>query len=84
MPLTTTWTRSLGVEVRVRVLLVDAPVRRPARVTDADRRLAGDRRDGAVAVALAGDRLAQVVEVADRAHRLDRAVGHAPRAPAES
>jgi len=39
------------VEVRVRVLLVDAAVRGPAGVTDADRRLTRHGRDRRVAVA---------------------------------
>ncbi len=60
----------VGVEVRVRVGLRDAPVRRPARVADPGRGGRREHRDGTLAVAL-GHRLAQVGEVADRAHGLE-------------
>src|SRR4051795_9061186 len=61
------------VEVRVRVGLVDAAVRGPARVADAGRGRTRRERDRAFfgLAASAGDRLAQVVEIADRADRLD-------------
>ena len=63
-----------GIEVRMSVLLVDAAVCRPARVTDADRRLVGDRRHGRAAAPL--DRLVEAIEVAHRAHGIDRLTAH--------
>ena len=65
------------VEVRVGVLLGDAPVRRPARVADAGAAAAVGVRDRARCRAVARgagvDRAAQRAQVADRAHRVDPA-----------
>ena len=66
-----------GVEVRVGVLLVDAPVGGPARVADAGGGRAGRRwrRRRPRRRPARRDGIAQVVEVADRAHRVDRVAG---------
>src|SRR6185312_11934035 len=60
---------AMVVRVGVRVALLDAAVRGPAGMADADR-----RRPGRAAV-LAGHALAQRLEVADRTDLVERAVG---------
>jgi hypothetical protein len=66
----------VGVEVRMRVRLADAAVRRPARVADAGRGGRREHRDRGLAVAVAlGDGPAQRGEVADGADRLEAVLG---------
>ena len=65
----------VGVEVRVRVLLGDAPVGRPAGVADAGGGGRRERRRPRRRRLRPLDRGAQVREVADGAHRVEPAVG---------
>jgi hypothetical protein len=61
------------VVMRVGVVLVDAPVRRPPRVADAGRGGAGRGGHAAgLGAGLGRERVAQVIEVAHRSHRVDR------------